>query len=124
LEVSGTRIRPSHGRRSAGKVGVSAETAAAAFELLYRAFFIRLVRRASWRFGLSKEDASEVVQDAFIVALAKLDTNGDPIPWLCRTVDNLAVNWSRKAHRRARLMARWGGPPSSERPLDVEGEES
>ena len=96
----------------------------AAFDAIYRALFVRLVRRATWRFGLSKEDASEVVQDAFMVALVKLDTNGDPLPWLCRTVDNIAVNWNRKASRRARLMAKWGTASEPEESTELEGGES
>lgn len=91
------------------------EALAVAFEALYRAFFVRLVRRAAWRFHLSKEDASEVVQDAFIVALAKLDMEGDPIAWLYRTVDNLALNCRRKIDRRAGLIAEWGAPDASAR---------
>src|SRR5215831_2492558 len=105
----------SRGRLLAGGRGpASREATADALDAIYRSFFLRLVRRASWRFGLSKEDASEVVQEAFIVALVKLDTDGDPGPWLFKTVDQIAVNWSRKAHRRARLMAHWGAHPGQE----------
>ena len=89
-------------------------------EGLYRALFVRLARRATWRFHLSKEDASEVVQDAFIVALDKLDTEGDPKAWLYRTVDNLALNWRRKIDRHERLAARWAG---SSGPEEEEGDE-
>jgi DNA-directed RNA polymerase specialized sigma24 family protein len=65
-----------------------------------------------------------VVQDAFIVAIAKLDTGGDPGPWLCKTVDQIAVNWSRKTSRRARLMARWGRTdPATEESAEFEGGE-
>jgi DNA-directed RNA polymerase specialized sigma24 family protein len=117
-------LKAARGRLNAGgRTSVSGEAAAAAFDAIYRAFFVRLVRRASWRFRLSKEDASEVVQDAFMVALTKLDTDGDPGPWLCKTVDLLAVNWSRKASRRARLMAQWGVAPASEEPTESEGGE-
>jgi DNA-directed RNA polymerase specialized sigma24 family protein len=114
----------SRGRLAAGtRKAVSSEAAAAALDAIYRAFFVRLVRRVSWRFGLSKEDASEIVQEAFIVALVKLDTVGDPGPWLFKTVDQIAANWSRKAHRRARLMARWGGDPGQEESAESEGGE-
>jgi DNA-directed RNA polymerase specialized sigma24 family protein len=69
------------GRLSADKGGSVAEDAAAlVFDAIYRAFFVRLVRHATWRFRLSKEDASEVVQDAFMVALVKLDRESEPGP--------------------------------------------
>lgn len=91
------------------------EAIAAAFEAIYRAFFVRLVRRATWKFRLSKEDAAEVVQEAFIVALAKLDTERDPTAWLYRTVDNLALNCRRKIDRRTGLIAEWGRAEASAR---------
>jgi DNA-directed RNA polymerase specialized sigma24 family protein len=76
-----------------------------ALEALYRAFFARLVRHAAWSFHLSKEDATEVVQEAFLLALVKLDASGNPISWIYRVVENIAANWKRKADRRARLLA-------------------
>jgi DNA-directed RNA polymerase specialized sigma24 family protein len=78
-----------------------------ALEELYRAFFVRLVRRACWRYGLSKEDASEVVHDAFVLALVKLNTEGNPRAWIYSVVDRLAANWRRKAIRRTRLIEKW-----------------
>jgi DNA-directed RNA polymerase specialized sigma24 family protein len=81
---------------------------------LYRAFFVRLVRRASWRYGLSKEDAREVVHDAFLLALVKLNTKGNPRAWIYSVVDRLAANWQRKAIRRSQLMEKWS--PSERRP--------
>ncbi len=86
------------------------EAIAVACEALYRVLFVRLVRRATWKFRLSKEDAAEVVQEAFIVALAKLDVEAEPAAFLYRTVDNLALNHRRKIDRRARLEAEWGPP--------------
>jgi DNA-directed RNA polymerase specialized sigma24 family protein len=77
-------------------------------EELYRAFFVRLVRRASWRYGLSKEDAREVVHYAFLLALVKLNADGNPRAWIYGVVDRLAANWRRKATRRSRLMEEWG----------------
>jgi DNA-directed RNA polymerase specialized sigma24 family protein len=74
---------------------------------LYRAFFVRLVRRASWRYGLSKEDAREVVQDAFLLALVKLNTRGNPRAWIYSVVDRLAANCRRKAIRRSQLLEKW-----------------
>jgi len=84
------------------------QAAAAVLEELYRAFFVRLVRRASWRYGLSKEDAREVVHDAFLLALVKLNADGNPRAWIYGVVDRLAANWRRKATRRSRLMEEWG----------------
>jgi DNA-directed RNA polymerase specialized sigma24 family protein len=86
----------------------------AVLDELYRAFFVRLVRRASWRYGLSKEDAREVVHDAFLLALVKLNTEGNPRAWIYSVVDRLAANWQRKAIRRSQLLAKWH--PSERRP--------
>jgi len=86
------------------------EAITVACEGLYRALFVRLVRRATWKFRLSKDDAAEVVQEAFIVALAKLDVEAEPTAFLYRTVDNLALNHRRKIDRHARLEAEWGPP--------------
>ena len=80
---------PSLGRLPGGMKTASPEGIAVAFDALYRAFYVRLVRRATWKFRLSKEDASEVAQDAFIVALDKLDIEGDPTAWLYRAVRDL-----------------------------------
>lgn len=83
-------------------------------ERIYLSLFQRLVRRATWRHGLSKEDASDVVQDAFVLALVKLAAKGNPEAWLYRTVDHLSVNWSRKIQRRTRLLEAWRGPADDE----------
>lgn len=93
-------------------------------EDLYRAFFVRLVRRACWRYGLSKEDAREVVHDAFLLALAKLDTTGNPRSWIYSVVDRLAANWRRKAVRRSRLMEKWNAGGRCARELNRSGEET
>ncbi len=76
-------------------------------EDFYRRWFLPLVRRATWRHGLSHQDATEVVQDAFLLALEKLDPKGNPEAWFKRVVDHLSINWQRKTHRRAALLARW-----------------
>lgn len=81
-------------------------------EGLYLALYLRLVRRVTWRYSLSKEDASEVVHDAFVLAITKVDLSKNPKAWLYGAVDRLAMNWRRKACRRARLLAEWG-PGSS-----------
>lgn len=73
----------------------------------YRLFFLPLVRRGVRRHGLSFEDAGDVVQDAFILALSKLDPERNPKAWLYQVVDHLALNLRRKTRRRALLVARW-----------------
>ena len=62
--------------------------------------------RVAWRFRLSREDARDIVQDAFTLALIKLDPSGNPKAWLTRCVDFLAVNYRRKTKRRADLLSR------------------
>lgn len=76
-------------------------------EEFYRDYFLPLVRHAIRRHGLSLEDAGDIVQDAFLLALAKLDPAGNPKAWLYQVVDHLAVNWQRKAIRRAKLLERF-----------------
>ncbi len=51
-------------------------------EAFYRQFFLPLVRRAVRKQGLSMEDAGDVVQDTFILALGKLDPSRNPKAWL------------------------------------------
>jgi DNA-directed RNA polymerase specialized sigma24 family protein len=74
----------------------------------YEEIFLPLVRRATWRFGLSKEDARDVVQDAFIVAIEKIDSAKNPKAWLIQVVDHIALNHQRKTLRRIQLAAKWG----------------
>jgi len=73
----------------------------------YRRVFLPLVRRATWKHRLPKEDACDVVQDAFVLALSKLDGAKNPNAWLVQVVDHLALNHRRKALRRAALAQRW-----------------
>jgi len=75
----------------------------------YRETFLPLVRRATWKHGLSKEDARDVVQDAFLLAVSKIDSSGNPRAWLIQVVDHLALNLLRKIGRRARLIEHWNG---------------
>ena len=89
---------------------------AAELEGFYRQLFLPLVRRATWKHGLSKEDARDLVQDAFVLAVMKLKAGGNARAWLMSTVDHLAVNFRRKGARRARLEAQFldpGDPPDS-----------
>ena len=76
----------------------------------YEEVFLPLVRRATWRYGLSKEDARDVVQDSFVVAIEKIDSAKNPRAWLIQVVDHLALNHQRKIQRRARLVAQWERP--------------
>ena len=109
-------------RFAAGDAGsVAAKASDAVFDSIYRAFFLRLVRRVICRYGLREQDALEVVQDAFVVALSKLDTAGEPGPWLYKTVDNLALNLRRKTGRRALLLTRWSPTEGAEENRETEG---
>jgi DNA-directed RNA polymerase specialized sigma24 family protein len=102
-------VRPS-ARRFRPPVGISTSlpTSAEKLEEFYRDLFLPLVWRATWKHGLAKEDARDVVQEAFIVALAKLRGQENARAWLNQVVDHLCVNHQRKTHRRARLAAKWG----------------
>jgi len=66
-----------------------------------------LVRRAHWQHSLSAEDARDVVQDAFVLALGKIDKAKNPKSWLKQVVDNLALNLNRKTRRRNHLLRKW-----------------
>jgi DNA-directed RNA polymerase specialized sigma24 family protein len=104
------------GKRGGGALGVAKGPTvrqlrlAAELEGFYRQLFLPLVRRATWRHGLSKEDARDVVQDAFALAVVKLKVDGNGRAWLRSTVDNLALNFRRKGARRARLRAQFLDP--------------
>lgn len=78
---------------------------------LYRTFFLPLARRAVRKHGISFEDAGDVVQDAFLLAVARLDPEKNPKAWLYQVVDNLALNLKRKTLRRAGLINRWEASP-------------
>ena len=77
------------------------------FNEFYRQYFLPLVRRATWKHRLEKEDARDVVQEAFLVALVKLDPARNPKAWLIQVVDHLSVNFQRKVVRRAKLVTKW-----------------
>ena len=77
------------------------------FDEFYRRYFLPLVRRATWKHRLEKEDARDLVQEAFLVALVKLDPARNPKAWLIQVVDHLAVNFQRKVVRRAKLVTKW-----------------
>jgi DNA-directed RNA polymerase specialized sigma24 family protein len=78
-------------------------------ETLYGTLFAPLVRRATWRHRLSKSDATDVVQEAFLLALQKDFPEAHAGAWLTRVVDYLAINFKRKAARRGRLLREHAG---------------
>ena len=80
----------------------------------YQDWFIPLVRRAHWQHHLSHEDARDVVQEAFLLAIQRLDTSQNPTLWIKRVVDNLALNLVRKNGRRKRLLSIWQPSASGE----------
>jgi DNA-directed RNA polymerase specialized sigma24 family protein len=101
-------VTPRSGRSSARTRAAGGRLASAAeVEEFYRELFLPLLRRAIRRHGLSNEDARDIVQEAFLVALSKMGTQGNAVAWLKQVVDFMAVNFKRTAIRRAELMAHW-----------------
>jgi DNA-directed RNA polymerase specialized sigma24 family protein len=86
---------------------IAAPANSAELESFYLEYFLPLVRRAIRRHRLSSEDAHDLVQEAFVLAIAKLDARRNPRAWLYQVVDHLAANHHRKVARRARLTAHW-----------------
>jgi DNA-directed RNA polymerase specialized sigma24 family protein len=97
------------GKRKALAAGLNTSSAPdpAQIEDFYKRYFLPLVRRATWKHRLEKEDARDVVQEAFLIALGKLDPQRNPKAWLIQVVDHLSVNFQRKVIRRAKLVSRW-----------------
>jgi len=95
----------------------------ARFDEFYRRYFLPLVRRATWKHRLEKEDARDVVQEAFLVALIKLDPQRNPKAWLIQVVDHLSINFQRKVIRRAKLVSRWSPADAGMAEGDHVGEE-
>ena len=77
-------------------------------ELFYRRVYLPLVRRATWKHGIEREQARDIVQDAFVLALTRLKPSGNPKAWLIQVVDHLSINYRRRAMRRAGLFQKWG----------------
>ena len=88
-------------------------------DAFYRQAFLPLVRRATWKHHLSKDDARDIVQDAFVVAIPRIDLAANPRAWLIQVVDHLAMNHQRKAFRRAQLAERWN-PRSDQSRAEVQ----
>ena len=98
--------RPVNGRKRSGKSS-DGRTVIRQTDAFYREFFLPLVRRGIWRHGLSADDARDIVQDAFLIAIEKMDSARRPEAWLVQVVDYLALNHRRKSARRAKLLAKW-----------------
>jgi RNA polymerase sigma-70 factor (ECF subfamily) len=81
----------------------------------------RQATAVAWRLLNHREDALEVVQDAFLKAFDKLSTLGNPeqfAPWLMRIVSNLALNRRRRrAIRRTASLDALGGEDEGDGPL-------
>jgi DNA-directed RNA polymerase specialized sigma24 family protein len=107
-------IGPAKGQaaRARNEAAEASPVSAVQFEEFHRRLFLPLVRRAMWRHRMSGEDARDIVQEAFVIALGKLKPGGDPSCWFIKVVDHLSVNLRRKAARRSGLQARWGRVPT------------
>jgi DNA-directed RNA polymerase specialized sigma24 family protein len=90
-------------------------------EASYQKLSAELARRARWKHRLSKEDAKDIVQEAFSIAVVKMVSVRNARAWLEGIVDRLAVNFRRTGERRARLLKLWGPRPEDQQ---EEGEES
>lgn len=101
--------RPRRGHRG-GIEQTSCSMSAQEFETFYRRVFLPLARRVRWRYHLSREDASDIVQDAFLIALSKIDSAKNPKAWMIQVVDHLARNHQRKSLRRVQLTSTWLHP--------------
>ena len=98
--------KPRPGQRSSIEQ-TNCSMSALEFEAFYQRVFLPLVRRLRWRYHLSREDSWDIVQDAFLIALAKIDSARNPKAWMIQVVDHLAVNHQRKSQRRGQLTATW-----------------
>jgi DNA-directed RNA polymerase specialized sigma24 family protein len=105
--------RPRRGQRG-GIEQNACSMSAQEFEEFYRRVFLPLARRVRWRYRLSREDAWDIVQDAFLIALAKIDSARNPKAWMIQVVDHLALNYQWKTLRRTQLAAAWLDPNDSD----------
>jgi DNA-directed RNA polymerase specialized sigma24 family protein len=110
-------VRPRRGQQG-GIEQAACSMSAQELEAFYRRVFLPLARRVRWRYRLSREDAWDIVQDAFLIALAKIDSARNPKAWMIQVVDHLALNHQRKSLRRVQLTATWLSPPDMERSTD------
>lgn len=79
---------------------------------LYVRLFDGLVRYVIWKHRRAPDDAKDLVQEAFLLALGKLVSTRNARVWFTQTLDHLALNQQRKEARRAELRARWAPPQS------------
>jgi len=100
-------VRPNKVRKATVDGPSKVCMSSADLDAFYRRVTLPLVRRARWRHGLSSDDAWDIVQDAFLVAIEKIDSAKNPNAWIIQVLDHLALNHKRKAIRRIRLSARW-----------------
>jgi RNA polymerase sigma factor (sigma-70 family) len=74
----------------------------------YRRYYRGLIRYLTSRHRLSKEDAADIAQEVFLLAIEKLDPKGgNPKAWLTEVANRLAANLRNKTARRADLLERW-----------------
>ncbi len=78
----------------------------------FRRRLVRYAVKLVWK----REDAEDIVQDAFRIAVEKGPGMGDASfgPWMFRTVGNLSLNLRRR--RREAPLADWIDPPHGESP--------
>jgi DNA-directed RNA polymerase specialized sigma24 family protein len=87
------------------------DPARAEVEAQYQNLGKELLRRARYKYRVSREDAGDLVQQAFVIFWVKFPTVKDARPWLVAVVDRLALNLVRTGKRRANLLARFQPPP-------------
>lgn len=104
-------------RRERGDSGLGARIPMPTADLadFYQQVYLPLVRRATWRHRLPAEDARDIVQDAFVLAIERIDACGNPKAWLIQVVDHLCLNHTRKVQRRLLLSSKWGVRASEQR---------
>lgn len=117
-----TRVRRSANSKSGERLS-RGPMSDADLEGFYRRVYLPLVRRATWKHRIVREDALDIVQDAFVLALTRLKPTGNPRAWLIQVVDHMSINYRRRAIRRANLTRKWGLPGQDE-PLGKEADDS
>jgi DNA-directed RNA polymerase specialized sigma24 family protein len=81
------------------------EGRAARFEAVFAAYSRVIYSYARRR--VTKEEAEDVVSEAFLVAWRRLDeVPAEPVPWLIGVTRNVMANRRRADHRRAALAER------------------
>jgi RNA polymerase sigma factor (sigma-70 family) len=74
----------------------------------YKRYYRGLIRYLTSRHRLSKEDAADIAQEVFLLAIEKLDPEGgNPKAWLTEVANRMAANLRRKKQRRSDLLERW-----------------